>query len=93
MNTIRSMRAKMRSYTVDNERIIVDQEKSEEVNGIILQIPSNLQRQRQHDLGVNRIGKDKGRKIPLGLGKHELRIDGVEGNRSRKRYKRQVKTP
>lgn len=41
----------------------------------------------QHDLGVNGLGKDKGRQIPLGLGKHELRNNGAEGNRSRKRYR------
>jgi len=57
------------------------------VNEIILQILSNLKRKKQHDLGANCLGKDKGRKIPLGLVRHELRTNGGEGSGSKKRHK------
>jgi len=36
MDTIKSIRAKLRSYKVDNERLVVDQEKKEKASAIQL---------------------------------------------------------
>jgi len=43
--------------------------------------------QRRHGLGAIHLGGDKYGKIPSGLGNHELKTNGVDGNRSKKRYR------
>jgi len=60
-----------------------EQGRKVEENVVILQIISELQRKNQYDLGASH----RVRKISLGQGKQEERIDGADGSKSRKRHR------
>jgi hypothetical protein len=46
--TVRSLMAELQSCTVDNKRFIKQQEKQTEINAVLLQSLSDIQRQLQH---------------------------------------------
>lgn len=50
MDTLRSLRDEIRSCKANNERIIREQKRRVEVNVVILQSPSYLQRKKHHEL-------------------------------------------
>lgn len=54
---------------------------------MIFQILLDLQRQKQHELGANYLGKQKSKNIPLGLWKHGLKANGEKNNMSKKRHR------
>ena len=87
MNALRSIWVEMKFYNDENKMIFMAQEQQEKVNIIISWSLSYLKRKRQHDLGSSHLRRDKDRKIPSRLGKHELRTNGAEGSMSRKRHK------
>ena len=66
----------------DNNRFVREQERKVEVNAAIVQILSNLQRQKQHELGSSH----KVRQRSPAQGRQEERIDGVYGSRPKKRH-------
>lgn len=84
LDTLRSLRVELRSFKDDNERIVKAQENQDEMNVVILQSLSYLQRQKQHEMGA----RYKYRQGSLGLRKQELNIDGAKGSRSKKRHKK-----
>jgi hypothetical protein len=43
--TVRSLMVELQSYKADNERMMKEQEKQTEINAVLLQILSDLQRQ------------------------------------------------
>jgi len=45
VETIRRLRAELQSFKADNERLIKEQEKQTEINIVLLQSLSNIQRQ------------------------------------------------
>jgi hypothetical protein len=47
--TVRSLRAELQSCKADNERLIKEQEKQTEINAVLLQSLSDIQRQLQHE--------------------------------------------
>jgi len=55
--TVRSRRAELQSFKVDNERLIKEQEKQIEINTILLQILSDIQRQLQHEPATNHVDR------------------------------------
>lgn len=57
METIKSLRSELRSSKVDNANMVIAQEMKEQVNAVILQILSNLQKHKQCVLGSNYMGR------------------------------------
>jgi hypothetical protein len=47
--TVRSLMAELQSCKANNERMVKEQEKQTEINAVLLQILSDLQRQMQHE--------------------------------------------
>jgi hypothetical protein len=47
--TVRSLMVELQSCKVDNERLMKEQEKKTEINTVLLQSLSDLQRQMQHE--------------------------------------------
>jgi hypothetical protein len=47
--TVRSLMVELQSYKADNERMMKEQEKQTEINVVLLQSLSDLQRQMQHE--------------------------------------------
>jgi hypothetical protein len=46
--TVRSLMEELQRFKVDNERLMREQEKKTEINAVLLQILSDIQRQLQH---------------------------------------------
>jgi hypothetical protein len=49
VETVRSLRAELQIWKDDNERLIKEKEKQTEINVVLLQILSNIQKQLQHE--------------------------------------------
>ena len=47
--TVKSLMVELQSYKANNERIMKEQEKQTEINAILLQSLSNIQRQLKHE--------------------------------------------
>ena len=47
--TVRSLRAELQSWKADNERMMKEQENQTNINAVLLQSLSDLQRQMQHE--------------------------------------------
>jgi hypothetical protein len=55
--TVRSLMVKLQSCKADNERLIKEQEKKTEINAVLLQILSDIQRQLQHGPNTSHAGQ------------------------------------
>jgi hypothetical protein len=55
--TVRSLMVELQSYKADNERMMKEQEKKTEINVVLLQSLSDLQRQMQHEPEMQNRGR------------------------------------
>jgi hypothetical protein len=60
VETVRSLMVELQSYKADNERMMKEQEKKTEINAVLLQSLSNLQRQMQHEPEMQKHGHISG---------------------------------
>ena len=69
---VRSLMAELHSYKADNERLIKEQEKKTEINAVLLQSLSDIQRQIQHGTVSNHMDRHHTKKtsIPPEIQKH-----------------------
>jgi hypothetical protein len=58
--TVRSLMVELQSCKADNERMMKEQEKQTEINAVLLQSLSDLQRQMQHEPEVQKHGHISG---------------------------------
>jgi hypothetical protein len=58
--TVRSLMVELQSCKADNERMMKEQEKQTEINAVLLQSLSDLQRQMQHEPEVQKHGRISG---------------------------------
>jgi hypothetical protein len=58
--TVRSLMVELQSCKADNERMMKEQEKQTEINAMLLQSLSNLQREMQHEPEVQKHGRISG---------------------------------
>jgi hypothetical protein len=80
--TIRSIMEELQSCKAENERLIKEQEKQTEINGVLLQILSDIQRQLQHGPTASNVDEHDTKKnqCPPDIQKH-----GFE-NRNTRRF-------
>jgi hypothetical protein len=57
VETLRSLMAKLHSCKADNERLIKDKEKKMEINVVLLQSLSDIQRQLQHGPATSHVDR------------------------------------
>jgi hypothetical protein len=62
VETIISLMEESQSCKANNERLIKEQEKQTEINAVLLQILSNIQRQLQHGPSVNHVDRNHTKK-------------------------------
>jgi hypothetical protein len=55
LKLVRSLRAELQSCKVDNERLIKEKEKQTEINAVLLQSLSDIQRQLQHEPATSHV--------------------------------------
>jgi hypothetical protein len=60
VKTVRSLMVKLQRYKADNERMMKEQEKQTEINAVLLQSLSNLQRQMKHEPETQKHGHISG---------------------------------
>jgi hypothetical protein len=53
--TVRSLMVELQSWKADNERLIKEQEKKIEINAVLLQNLSDIQRQLQHEPNTSHV--------------------------------------
>jgi hypothetical protein len=60
--TVRSLMVELQSCKADNERVIKDQEKKMEINAVLLQSLSDIQRQLQHEPDTSHVNRRQAKK-------------------------------
>jgi hypothetical protein len=60
VETVRSLMVELQSCKADNERMMKEQEKQTEINAVLLQSLSDLQRKMQHELEIQKHGHISG---------------------------------
>jgi hypothetical protein len=75
--TVRSLRAELQSFKADNERLIKEQEKQTEINAVLLQSLSDIQRQLQHEPATSHVDRrhKKRSQSPPEIRKHDSLSD------------------
>jgi hypothetical protein len=97
VETVRSLMVELQSCKADNERMMKEQEKQTKINVVLLQSLSDLQRQMQHELEVQKHGHISGHTERITLkkvhprGKGQMADDsfgkeagGLEGSSSKR---------
>ena len=74
--TVRSLMVELQSCKADNERMMKEQEKQTEINAVLLQSLSDLQRQMQHELEMKKHGRISGHTERSTLRKVHPRVKG-----------------
>jgi hypothetical protein len=84
--TVRSLMEELQSFKVDNERLIKEQEKKIEINAILLQIMSDIQRQLQHGPTANNVDRHQSKKThsPPEIQKHGPKNSNTRRSTSKK---------
>jgi hypothetical protein len=65
--TVRSLMAELQSCKADNERLIKEQEKQTEINAVLLQSLSDIQRQLQHGPTTSQVDRRHTREVKVHL--------------------------
>jgi hypothetical protein len=84
--TVRSLRAELQSCKADNERLIKEQEKQTEINAVLLQSLSDIQRQLQHEPATSHVDRrhKKRSQSPPEIRKHDSISDHTRRSTSKK---------
>jgi hypothetical protein len=84
--TVRSLRAELQSCKADNERLIKEQEKQTEINAVLLQSLSDIQRQLQHEPATSHVDRrhKKRSQSPPEIRKHDSISDHTGRSTSKK---------
>jgi hypothetical protein len=84
--TVRSLMEELQSCKEDNERMIKEQEKQTEINEVLLQILSDIQRQLQHGPMASNVDKHHTKKTqsPPEIQKHGLESNNTRRSTSKK---------
>jgi hypothetical protein len=86
VETVRSLMAELQSCKADNERLIKEQEKKTEINAVLLQSLSDIQRQLQHGPATSHVDRrhTKRSRSPPEIRKHGLISGHTRRSTSRK---------
>jgi hypothetical protein len=85
--TVRSLMEELQSYKADNERMIKDHEKQTEINAVLLQSLSDIQRTLQHGLVASHVDMHHTKKTPS---PPEIQKHGLESGHTKRRTSRKA---
>ena len=87
VETLRSLMAELESYKDDNERLIKEKENQTEINVVLLQSLSDIQRQLQHGTATSHVDRHHTKKNPS---PHEIQNHGLESGHTMRRTSRKA---